>query len=305
MSVPLSVLIITGNEEINIRQALDNVCGWADEVFVVDSFSTDRTVEIAQEMGAQVVQNPWPGYSAQKNWALDHLPFRNEWVFILDADEYLSDELKQEMSEILDVGGRGFDGFYIKRRFIFYGKWIRHCGWYPCWVLRFFRHRLGRFEERPVDEHVIVRGKVGECKHDIIHRDLHDMSYWIAKHIRYAQLNTLAEEQLDSNQGAAERIRPNLFGSQAERRRFIKERVFRHLPARALWYFLYLYIFRLGFLDGQKGLVFCLMHAIFVEFRVVMQWERMHLHELDYCGPASREDAPEVPALAQKSSNKL
>lgn len=304
MSVPLSILIITGNEEINIRQALENVCGWADEVFVVDSFSTDRTVEIAREIGAQVIQNPWPGYSEQRNWALDHLPFRNEWVFILDADEYLSNELKAEIEAILNEDGRGFDGFYVNRRFIFYGKWIRHCGWYPCWILRLFRHRLGRYENRPVDEHVLLNGRVGECRNDLVHRDLRDMSYWIAKHIHYAKLNTMADEQLSRREGANERIQPNLFGSQAERRRFLKERVFRHLPARAFWYFLYRYIFRLGFLDGQEGLVFCLMHAIFVEFRSVMQWERMHLDELSYTSPGNRGHVPAGAAQAQKSSTR-
>lgn len=304
MSVPLSVLIITGNEEINIRQALDNVCGWADEVFVVDSFSTDRTVEIAREIGAQVVQNPWPGYAAQKNWALDHLPFRNEWVFMLDADEFLSDELKREIEALLASDGDGFDGFYIKWRLIFYGQWIRHCGWYPAWGLRFFRHRLGRYENRPVDEHIILNGKVGRCERDIIHRDLHDMAYWISKHVKYAQLNTAAYKQLERNEGADERIRPNLFGSQAERRRFLKERIFRHLPARAFLYFLYRYIFRLGFLDGKRGLVFCLMHAIFVEFRVVTEWEKMYLHELSYPAPGSRENVPADAALTHRSSNR-
>ncbi len=282
MSVPISILIITGNEEVNIRQVLDNVCGWADQVFVVDSFSTDRTVETAREMGAHVVQNPWRGYAGQKNWALDNLPFRNEWVFILDADEYLSDELKQEISEILAENGRGYDGFQVKWRLIFYGHWIRHCGWYPGWGLRFFKHRLARYENRPVDEHIILNGKAGECEHEIVHRDLHDMAYWISKHIRYAQLNALAYEQVEKNVGADERIKPSLFGSQAQRRRFVKENIWRHLPARGFLFFLYLYVFRLGFLDGRKGLIFCMMHGIFEEFKVVMQWERKHLHNLGY-----------------------
>jgi glycosyltransferase involved in cell wall biosynthesis len=304
MSVPLSVLIITGNEEINIRQALDNVCGWADQVFVVDSFSTDRTAEIAREMGAQVVQNPWPGYAAQRNWALDHLPFRNEWVFVLDADEYLSDELKLELAEILAEDGRGFDGFYVNRRFIFYGKWIRHCGWYPCWILRLFRYRLGRYENRPVDEHVLLNGKTSRCNHDLIHRDLHDMSYWITKHIRYAQLNALAYEQIENKKGAEGRIRPNLFGSQAERRRFIKEHVWRHLPARGFLFFLYLYVFRRGFLDGEKGRVFCQMHGIFEELKVAIQWEKNHLQDLT-CWSVSHEQHPSAASLSEEGSTKV
>jgi len=98
MKIPISVLILTRNEEVNIGQALENVCGWADQVFVVDSYSTDKTLDIARTMGTEIVQNPWHGYAAQKNWALDNLNFRNEWVFVLDADELLSDELKQEVA---------------------------------------------------------------------------------------------------------------------------------------------------------------------------------------------------------------
>jgi glycosyltransferase involved in cell wall biosynthesis len=302
MKLPLSVLILTHNEDINIRQALSSVCGWADQVFVVDSFSTDRTLDIVREMGAEVVQNPWHGYAAQKNWALDHLPFRNEWVFLLDADELLSDELKQEIAGILADGGRGYDGFYVKWRLIFYGQWIKHCGWYPGWGLRFFKHRLGRFENRPVDEHLILNGKAGECENDIIHRDLHDMAYWIDKHIRYAKLNALAYSQVEKNEGADERIRPTLFGSQAQRRRFIKERVWRHLPARGVLYFLYLYVFRFGFLDGDKGLIFCMMHGIFEEFKVVMQWERRHLQKRT--GSAEQENKTSTAASHSTSSGR-
>lgn len=301
MNVPVSILILTHDEEVNIRQALTSVCGWADEIFVVDSFSVDQTVAIAREMGATVVQNPWPGYAAQKNWALDRLPFRNEWVFILDADEYLSDELKQEIAELVASDGNGFDGFYVKWRLMFYGQWIRHSGWYPGWGLRFFRHRLGRYENRPVDEHIILNGKAGRCKNDIVHRDLHDMEYWITKHIRYAQLNADAYTQLEENQGAEQRIKPSLFGSQAQRRRFIKERIWRHLPARGVLYFIYLYVFRLGFLDGKKGLVFCMMHGIFEEFKVVMQWERRHMQDLN---PATANAGLVVPSgLAREATS--
>jgi glycosyltransferase involved in cell wall biosynthesis len=302
MRVPLSVLILARNEEVNIGQALESVCGWADQVFVVDSYSTDKTIEIARSMGADVVQNPWLGYAAQKNWAFDNLPFRNEWVFVLDADELLSEELKQEVAEILADGGRGYDGFYVKWRLIFYGQWIKHSGWYPGWGLRFFKHKFGRFENRPVDEHLILNGRAGECRNDIIHRDLHDMAYWIDKHIRYAQLNALAYSQLEQNEGANERIRPSLFGSQAQRRRFIKERIWRHLPARGVLYFLYLYVFRFGFLDGHKGLIFCMMHGIFEEFKVVMQWERRHFEELG--GTAAPGNKPAANATRTTSSSR-
>lgn len=273
MSARISVLIPTFNEEPNIAQCLSSVLGWADDVFVVDSYSTDRTVAIANEMGATVVQHKFEGYAEQKNWAMDTLPLRNEWLLILDADEYVTPESREEMAGIAAADGAGFDGFHINRRFIFYGKWIKHCGWYPSWHLRFFRHRLGRYENRPVDEHVILNGKAGRLKHDLMHRDCRDMDWWIAKHNKYATLNAIAYGQVESKQYSDERIRPKFFGSHVERRRFLKERVWRHLPARGLLFFLYLYIFRLGFLDGRKGLMFCVMHGVFQQLKVAKEWE--------------------------------
>lgn len=280
MRAPVSVLIPTFNEESNIAQCLSSVLGWADEVFVVDSFSTDRTVEIAKEMGATVVQHEFEGYAEQKNWAMDTLLFRNEWLLILDADEYITAEGRDEMEQIARRNGSGCDGYYINRRFIFYGKWIMHCGWYPSWHLRFFRHRLGRYENRPVDEHVILNGKAGRLKNDMMHRDCRDMNWWIAKHNRYATLNAIAYEQVEKNELANERIRPRFFGSHVERRRFLKERVWRHLPARGLLFFLYLYVFRFGFLDGRKGFVFCMMHGVFEHMKVAKQWELQEMQNL-------------------------
>lgn len=280
MSTPVSVLVPTFNEEVNIAQCLSSVMGWADEVFVVDSFSTDRTVEIARAMGATVVQHSFAGYAQQKNWAMDTLRFRNEWLLILDADEYVTAESREEMASITRANGAGFDGYLINRRFIFYGQWIKHSGWYPSWHLRFFRHRMGRYENRPVDEHVILNGKVGRLRCDLMHRDCRDMDWWIAKHNRYATLNALAYEQVEKKEHSHERIRPRFFGNQAERRRFLKERVWRHLPGRGVLFFLYLYIFRLGFLDGRKGLMFCAMHGVFEQMKVAKQWELREAHHL-------------------------
>jgi glycosyltransferase involved in cell wall biosynthesis len=280
MTARVSVLIPTFNEEINVGQCLSSVMGWADQVFVVDSFSTDRTVEIAREMGATVVQHAFEGYAAQKNWAMDTIPFRNAWLLILDADEYIVPESRDEIAALVEASGNGYDGFYINRRFIFYGKWIKHCGWYPSWHLRLFRHRLGRYEDRPVDEHVCLNGKSGRLKHDLVHRDLRDMTWWIAKHNRYATLNAIAYRQVEENVGGKLRLRPRLFGSQPERRRFIKERIWRRLPASGLLFFLYLYVFRLGFLDGKKGLVFCVMHGIFEHMKTVKRWELKEMHHL-------------------------
>ena len=273
MSVaPISVLILTFNEEANLPDCLASIRGWSDDIFVVDSFSTDRTVEIANEFGARIVQHEFQYPAQQKNWALDNLPFRHEWILMLDADERVPGELQQEITQVVNQDGGGFVGFWMRYRLIFYGKWIRHCGWYPTWILRLVRVGKSRWEDRPVDEHPILEGRAGRLQNDLIHENLRDMTFWIEKHNRYSTQNAhLYYDLLGS--GALNGINPRLLGTQAERKRFIKQRIWPHLPARSLWFFLYLYILRLGFLDGVHGLRFCLMHAIFQEFTSMKLWE--------------------------------
>ncbi len=273
--VAVSILVPTHNEELHIGACLASVAEWADEIFVVDSFSTDRTLRIAKFFGAHCLQHPFEGHAAQKNWALDNCPFSNEWVLILDADERVSPELAEEIRHRIADDGSGCNGFYLNRRLMFYGRWMRHSGWYPIWNLRLFRHRLGRYENRFVDEHLVIQGRAGHCDNDLIHEDIRDMEFWIAKHNRYSNLNAQAYRDILRGEGSAG-LRPKLFGNQAERKRFIKERIWPHLPGRALLYFFYLYVFRLGFLDGKQGFVFCMMHAIFEEFNTVKLWELLY-----------------------------
>jgi len=278
MSVPVSVLIPTFDEELNLPDCLGSVAGWSDDVWVIDSFSRDKTAEIARAAGAKLVEHAFEGYSQQKNWALDTLPLAYPWVLILDADERLTPELAAEISAIAQANGGGCDGFYLNRRFVFYGKWIRHCGWYPSWNLRLFRRGAGRYENRELHEHVILDGKAGYCKHDLIHEDLRDMSEWIAKHNSYSSKE--AREQYRILLGEAQTgFKPSLFKGSVERKRFVKERIWPRLPGRAFLYFLYLYFFRLGFLDGKHGLHFCLMHAIFEEFNTIKLWELRHFKQ--------------------------
>lgn len=266
--IALSVLVPTYNEQIHIAECINSVSAWAGEIFIVDSFSTDKTTEIAERMGAKCIQHPFQGYAQQKNWALENLPFKNEWVLILDADERVSPELEREICSMFASGDLKYDGYYLNRRLMFYGKWIRHCGWYPSWNLRLFKHAVGRYEDRLVDEHLILNGRAGYCRNDLIHEDLRDMESWIAKHNRYSGFNAQIYEG-----GEITGIKPNLFGNQAERKRFIKERLWTRLPGRALLYFFYLYVFRLGFLDGAHGMRFCVMRAIFEYFNTIKLWE--------------------------------
>lgn len=274
MITPISVLIPTFNEEIHIKQCIESVAGWTDEIWIVDSFSTDKTKAIAESLGARCVEHIFEGFARQKNWALENIPFKNDWVLILDADERVSADLKNEIEEMFASSQPKKDGFYINRRVFFYGKWIRHCGWYPSWNLRLFKHTLGRYEDRPVDEHLILNGEAGHCKNDLLHEDLRDIGFWIAKHNRYSDYNALIYNQRKSTGFTS-----NVFGNQAERKRFIKENIWAHLPGRALIYFFYLYVLRLGFLDGAHGLRFCVMRGIFEHFNTIKLWELRNYKE--------------------------
>jgi glycosyltransferase involved in cell wall biosynthesis len=261
MTAPVSVLVPTLDEELNLPECLASVA-WADELFVVDSFSHDRTLDIARERGAHVVQHPFEDYSRQKNWALATLPFRNEWVLIVDADERVTHELRGEIEGVLAEPSR--DGYYVNRRFIFLGRWIRHAGWYPSWNLRLFRHRLGRYDNREVHEHLVLDGSVGYLRHDLLHLDRRGLDAFIARHNRYSTLEAAA--RFKAERASAPSVR-RLRGAPVERKRFLRERIWPSVPAKPLALFLYMYVVRRGFLDGRPGLALCVFHA-FQEFMV-------------------------------------
>jgi glycosyltransferase involved in cell wall biosynthesis len=264
MSVPVSVLVPTLDEELNLPDCLDSVA-WADEVFVVDSYSHDRTVEIARGRGAHVVQHPFESYSRQKNWALDTLPFRNEWVLIVDADERVTPELRREIASILPKADCA--GYYLNRRVVFLGRWIRHAGWYPNWNLRLFRHQLGRYDGREVHEHVVIKGPVGYLRNDLLHLDRRGLEAFVARHNRYSTLEAAARFKAECDAPDRARLPVGPLASPVQRKRFVRERVWPRVPAKPLALFVYMYVLRRGFLDGRAGLALCVFHA-FQEFMV-------------------------------------
>ena len=264
MSAPVSILVPTLDEELNLPDCLDSV-SWADEVFVVDSYSRDRTVEIAEKRGAQVVQHPFESYSRQKNWALDTLPFRNEWVMILDADERVTPELRCEIESVLPNADCA--GYYLNRRVIFLGRWIHHAGWYPNWNLRLFRHQLGRYDGREVHEHVVLNGPVGYLRKDLVHLDRRGLEAFVARHNRYSTLEASARFKAECDTPDRARLPVSLLASPVQRKRFLRERVWPRVPAKPLALFVYMYVLRRGFLDGRAGLALCIFQA-FQEFMV-------------------------------------
>jgi len=180
----IAILIPSFNEEQNIPHALRSVVDWADEVHVLDSESTDRTREIAEEMGATVTVQPWLGSARQKNWGLDNIEFTSDWVFILDADEAIGPELREMLLAIVKrpVDDVPEAGFYINRYFVFMGRRIRHCGYYPSWNLRFFKRGKARYEDRTVHAHMNADGPVGYLKGDMEHYDRRGLEVYMAKH---------------------------------------------------------------------------------------------------------------------------
>jgi glycosyltransferase involved in cell wall biosynthesis len=260
---PVTVLIPTLNEELNLSACLTSVA-WADQVIVVDSFSTDETVRIAGDAGAEAVQHAFENYSRQKNWALDTLAIRHPWVLIVDADERVTPPLQAEIERIVRAEPAPHSapvGYYLNRRFIFLGHWVRHCGWYPSWNLRLFRHGLGRYDDREVHEHMVVDGPVAYLQHDLLHEDQRGLEAFVARHNRYSTLEANARLKAERNSADRAWLATRLLGSPVERKRFVRERIWPRLPLKPLALFVYMFLVRRGFQDGRAGLALCLFHA--------------------------------------------
>ncbi len=279
--VPVAVIVITFNGEPDLGQCLSSVSGWADEIFIVDSFSTDGTLEVARRFTDRIYHHRFEGFAAQRNWALHNLPFSHEWVLFLDQDESLTEELRAEVSGILRDGVSGINGFYIKRRFMFMGRWLRQGGYYPGSVLRLFRWASGRVVDAGLREYVVVKGRVGVLQHDMIHESVRDLSSWIAKHNRYA--DTEAAELM------ARTGRENLKAAGGtgvlERRWYLwlRAHIWDRLPPliRPLLLFFYRYIVRLGFLDGVPGLIYCFLHDLWYPFLIDAKHRELRLQSQD------------------------
>jgi glycosyltransferase involved in cell wall biosynthesis len=269
----IEVLIPTLNEEVNLPHTLRSVIDWADAVHIVDAESTDRTREIAEEHGASFVVHPWPGYAAQKNWALDNLDFRSDWILILDADEAVGPRLRDDMLAVAarPVGDVPEAGFHLNRYFIFLGKRLRHCGYYPSWNLRFIKRGKARYEQRQVHEHMIADGPTGFLAGHLEHNDRRGLEAYMAKHNRYSTLEAqeIVRQMGHDNEGT---IDARLRGDPLQRRRWIKRHLYPKLPAKWLFRFLFMYVLRLGFLDGLTGLRFCLFissYELLISLKIV------------------------------------
>ena len=269
----VTVIILSLNEEQNIAQALNSVKDWAQEIVVLDSGSTDNTVKIAEIYGAKVYHRKFDNYANQRNNALKELPISNDWILFLDADEYLTPELKKEITQAL--ANTAFNGFYIKRRFYFMDRWIKHGGYYPTWILRLFKKDKG-YIEREVNEHFVVEGKVGYLKNDFVDHNHKGISEWIDKHNRYStfEAEELYKFKLRRKAGEKDKF-ADLSGSQAQKKRWIREHIWNPLMPpliRPLIYFFYRYIIRLGFLDGKAGFIYHFLQGLWYPFLIDVKY---------------------------------
>ncbi len=274
-SLPVSVIVPIRNEAGNLPRCLASVA-WADEIFVVDSESTDGSQRIAEDFGAQVVQFAFNGtWPKKKNWSLENLPFRNEWVFILDADEVLPEGAEAEFRKAIAEAG-ALAGYWINRRFMFMGRWLRHA-YYPNWNLRLFRHSLGRYEklaevatasgDNEVHEHVVVQGPTGRLRSELDHYAFPSVEVFVEKHNRYS--NWEARLALADRSGQE---RGELQSARVAQRRKLKQ-LSQRLPFRPLLRFLYVYLWQKGFLDGREGYYFARMHGFYEFLSVAKTYE--------------------------------
>lgn len=261
----------------HIGRALASVAGIADRVVVVDCGSTDRTVEIAQEVGTEVLVHPFVTQSQQFNWALDQLPDDTEWVFRLDADEVVTDSLAAEIQSKLSRLHSDVSGIQISRSMTFLGRPIRWGGLFPIRVIRIFRYGKGRCENRWMDEHILVEGETVGFQGEIVDDNLNSLTWWTEKHNAYASREAVDLLNLEYGFMAQETVASLRSNQQAGAKRWLKENVYSRLPRgiRAAAYFVYRYIFRLGFLDGKEGTAFHVLQGFWYRYLVDMK-----LHEV-------------------------
>jgi glycosyltransferase involved in cell wall biosynthesis len=293
----VDLIILTYNEEANLAHCLESVRGLARHVFVVDSGSTDRTVDIARRYGAEVFTHAFTNQAEQFNWALQNLPLESEWVLRLDADEYLSPELRDEIARTLPALPAEVTGLYLKRRMVFLDRWIRHGGYYPTWLLRLFRRGRAQSELAEMDEHIVLlEGESRRLAHDFTDHNRKGLSAWLIKHEAYAsrQVRVLQRGQHERDTGG---VAPKLFGSQTERKRWLRHRLYGRAPlfTRAVLYFVYRYFIRLGFLDGLPGLVFHFLHA---------GWYFFYIDAKVYESRLAAAPAPELRAKTAETSRR-
>ena len=264
--VDITAIILTLNEEKNIEECILSLRSVVTRIVVVDSFSTDRTVEVAKELGAEVLQNKWVNYSTQFVYALENANIQTKWVLRIDADERLTDKSATELVKLIKQHSDDeVNGIIVRFEVNFMGKSLRHGGIYPIRGLRVFKAGKAHIEMRNMDEHMILDdGKVIEMKNDCLHQDFKSLYEWIDKHNKYSDREVLDYFNREESQ------RGSTLSKGAWFKRFVKFKIYYKLPmgTRAHLYYWYRYYFKLGFLDGTEGKIFAFLQAYWYRFLV-------------------------------------
>ena len=261
----ITTIILTYNEEKNIANAINSVKNLSKRIIVVDSYSTDKTTEIAKSLGAEVIQHEFENQARQFIYAINNLNINTQWIMRLDADEVISDKASQEIEEIcLSNKDTDINGIVVRFEVNFLDKKLRHGSIYPFRKMIIYKKDKGDMEDRAMDEHIVLKeGKSIELKHDSYHRDYKDLNAWIDKHNKYSS-REVEDYFLNNNQESKQ------LNKSAKIKRFVKFKIYYKLPlgTRAHLYYLYRYYFKLGFLDGKEGKIFAFMQAYWYRFLV-------------------------------------
>jgi glycosyltransferase involved in cell wall biosynthesis len=277
----IAVVILTFNESIHLPRALECVRSFASEVFVIDSFSTDDTVEIATRGGAQVLQHPFQNQARQFQWALENAPITSEWVMRLDADEIVEADLAQEIRTRIPILPAEVTGVNLNRKTIFQGKFIRHGGRFPLMLLRIWRRGKARIEDRWMDEHIyLTEGQAISFKGGFADDNLRDLTYFTAKHNLYAGREAL--DRLSGKWRIAQsqvKLTREATARQAKVKRFLKQSLYNRLPFEisASLFFLFRYVIQLGFLDGREGFMYHILQGFWYRYLTGAKLREMEL----------------------------
>ncbi len=286
----ISVIILTYNEELHIERCIKNLQPIAQQIFIVDSFSTDNTVQIAESLGAKVFQRPWKNYADQFQWGLDNCPIKTSWVMRMDADEYLEPPLVEEMISKLPLLPRDINGIYLKRKHHFLGRWIKHGDRYPLVLLRIWKTGQAHIENRWMDEHIVLdSGNSLTFKGDFVDDNINTVEWFIEKHNRYASREMVDILNHKHQLFARDESIDDAKTGQAKIKRFVKESFYNKLPlfVRPVLYFFYRYILRMGFLDGAEGFAYHFMQGLW--YRCLVDLKCLEAERV-LAGAESREE---------------
>ena len=280
----IAAIILTKNEEKHIARCINSLKDVCDEIFVIDSFSTDRTCEIASELGAKIYQHPFENQARQFNWAIKHCSIDATWIWRVDADEYVEPELKHKILNIIPQIHSSVNGIYVNKKIIFMGRPLLHGGWYPAQQIKIIRRGYGASENKWMDEHLIIfSGETIAVDGDQTDENLNDLTWWTNKHNTYASreaINMLMIEYGLDEQG--KEVRPRLVGTDAERKRWLKLKYIKApLFVRPFVNFFLRYILKGGFLDGKEGFIWHILQGFWYRMLVDAKIYELKKH-LDY-----------------------